>query len=249
MVKIDFVLGDATRLSGIKSNSVDLIIAAPPFIGKDPSVYGGNPKSQINHDSNKMLKLLIKSTKEMQRVLKDTGNIWIEISPDQGLMHRYIAKVLEETDLFNVGTLIHKIKYHEEMFNISKEERYQDWLMWFQLVKDPFNFYRNPFKVKKYEGSFWELELSNKNSLVDIELFKTYPEIFDYTAVKDIPERLIEMFSKPGGLVLDPFGGSGITACEAYKLERNAISLDISPRQKEIAESRFEIEKRIKEGV
>ena len=148
MVKIDFVLGDATRLSDIKSNSVDLIIAAPPFIGKDPSVYGGNPKSQINHDSNKMLKLLIKSTKEMQRVLKDTGNIWIEISPDQGLMHRYIAKVLEETDLFNVGTLIHRIKYHEEIFNVNKEERYQDWLMWFQLVKNPFNFYIYPLSIK-----------------------------------------------------------------------------------------------------
>ena len=248
MVKIDFVLGDATRLSGIKSNSIDLIIAAPPFIQKDPSVYGGNPKSQINYDSNKMLNLLVKSTKEMQRVLKDTGSIWIEISPDQALMHRYVSKVLEKTNLFNAGNLIHKIKYHNEMFNINPEERYQDWLMWFHFVKNP-NFYRNPFKIKKYEGSFWELELSNKNSLVDIELFKEYPEVFDYTAVKDIPERLIEMFSKPGGTVLDPFGGSGVTACEAYKLYRNAISVDISPRQKEIAEARFEIEKRIKESV
>jgi DNA modification methylase len=57
------------------------------------------------------------------------------------------------------------------------------------------------------------------------------------------------MFSKPGATVLDPFGGSGVTACEAYKLDRNAISVDISPRQKEIAEARFEIEKRLKENV
>jgi DNA modification methylase len=47
------------------------------------------------------------------------------------------------------------------------------------------------------------------------------------------------MFSKPGALVLDPFGGSGTTACEAYILNRNAISLDISEEQTELAEIRL----------
>lgn len=245
MNKVEFLIDDATKLSGVSNKSVDLIIAAPPFIEKDPTFYGGDPKDQINYSSKKMLNLLIKSTKQMERVLKDSGSIWIEISPDQSLMYRYVTKVLEQTGLHHVGTLIHKIKFHEEMFN-NKEHRQQDWLMWFHFVKNPTGFYFNPFKIKKYNGSIWELELSNKNSPVDIELYKRYPEVFQYTCVKDIPERLIDMFTKPNALVLDPFGGSGVTACEAYKLNRSAISIDISPKQKEIAEARLEIEKKLK---
>jgi hypothetical protein len=36
-------------------------------------------------------------------------------------------------------------------------------------------------------------------------------------------------FSKPGDLVLDPFGGSGVTAIEAMMNNRKAISIDLNP--------------------
>lgn len=39
----------------------------------------------------------------------------------------------------------------------------------------------------------------------------------------------IKNFSKPGDLVLDPFGGSGVTAIEALMNNRSAISIDINP--------------------
>ncbi len=39
----------------------------------------------------------------------------------------------------------------------------------------------------------------------------------------------IKNFSKPGDLVLDPFGGSGVTAVEALMNNRSAISIDINP--------------------
>jgi 16S rRNA G966 N2-methylase RsmD len=39
----------------------------------------------------------------------------------------------------------------------------------------------------------------------------------------------IKNFSKPGDLVLDPFGGSGITAIEALMNNRKAINIDINP--------------------
>lgn len=39
----------------------------------------------------------------------------------------------------------------------------------------------------------------------------------------------IKNFSKPGDLVLDPFGGSGVTAIEAMMNNRRAISIDINP--------------------
>lgn len=39
----------------------------------------------------------------------------------------------------------------------------------------------------------------------------------------------IKNFSQPGDLVLDPFGGSGVTAIEALMNNRKAISIDINP--------------------
>ena len=39
----------------------------------------------------------------------------------------------------------------------------------------------------------------------------------------------IKNFSKPGDLVLDPFGGSGVTPIEAMMTNRKAISIDLNP--------------------
>lgn len=44
--------------------------------------------------------------------------------------------------------------------------------------------------------------------------------------IPQIPAFLIQILSRPGGLILDPFGGSGTTAIEALRLGRNAISVD-----------------------
>ena len=45
----------------------------------------------------------------------------------------------------------------------------------------------------------------------------------------NIVAEYIKNFSKPGDLILDPFGGSGITAVEALMNNRNAINIDINP--------------------
>lgn len=45
----------------------------------------------------------------------------------------------------------------------------------------------------------------------------------------NVVQKYIEAFSKPGEVVLDPFGGSGVTAVEALVLRRRAIHSDISP--------------------
>jgi hypothetical protein len=44
--------------------------------------------------------------------------------------------------------------------------------------------------------------------------------------IPQIPAALIQILSKPGDLVLDPFSGSGTTLVEAVKLGRNVVGLD-----------------------
>ena len=45
----------------------------------------------------------------------------------------------------------------------------------------------------------------------------------------DIVQTYIKNFTKPGDIVLDPFGGSGVTAIEAMMTRRCAINVDINP--------------------
>jgi 16S rRNA G966 N2-methylase RsmD len=45
----------------------------------------------------------------------------------------------------------------------------------------------------------------------------------------NVVNEYIKNFSQAGDLVLDPFGGSGVTAVEAMMLERRAIHLDLNP--------------------
>ena len=57
------------------------------------------------------------------------------------------------------------------------------------------------------------------------------------------PERLIEPCilagSREGGVVLDPFFGSGTTGAAAKRLGRSYIGIDINPRYLEKAEERI----------
>src|SRR5881628_1794152 len=47
----------------------------------------------------------------------------------------------------------------------------------------------------------------------------------------------VERYSQPGDLVLDPFGGTGVTAIEAFLLGRRAIQNDLNPFANFIAQN------------
>lgn len=53
----------------------------------------------------------------------------------------------------------------------------------------------------------------------------------------NVIEKYIERFTEPGDLVLDPFGGTGVTAIEALLLGRKAIQNDLNPFANFIAEN------------
>jgi hypothetical protein len=66
---------------------------------------------------------------------------------------------------------------------------------------------------------------------------------------KQIPElysKLIEIYSNPLDIVLDPFNGIGTTTCEAIELDRKAIGIEISPEFDTIARENMRLaEKRL----
>jgi len=63
---------------------------------------------------------------------------------------------------------------------------------------------------------------------------KTYTGMYamhKYWAKKayNVINTFIENFTDKGDIVLDPFAGCGVTACEALKLKRKAIAIDLNP--------------------
>lgn len=53
---------------------------------------------------------------------------------------------------------------------------------------------------------------------------------------EDLPEWFIRLFTKKGDWVLDPFMGSGTTACVAQRMERNTIGIEILPEYFHLAQ-------------
>ncbi|MBA7489747.1 hypothetical protein ES702_00281 [subsurface metagenome] len=63
------------------------------------------------------------------------------------------------------------------------------------------------------------------------ERFQERYKLHQYWARKPwyIVKECIERFTKPGDIILDPFVGSGITACEALIARRRVIAIDLNP--------------------
>lgn len=75
-----------------------------------------------------------------------------------------------------------------------------------------------------------ERQDSGTRNLRNVWTFPTqpYPEAHFATFPEELPRRCIKAASKPGDIVLDPFGGSGTTARVALELNRRPVSLDLA---------------------
>lgn len=229
-------MGDATKIN-LPSSSVDLVITHPPYFGINFDRYGGDPDKQINSfSSKKMLKLLAKTTKEIYRVLKPNGHFIIANGPNDAVDHRYYLHVLEHTDFLHASTVIQNSYTDSNVINIISETITNNNITtWYHFIKST-NAYSNPFKMKKYNNPVWDIPFNNIADPVDIELGKKY--YIGDVVNKEIPRRFVEMLTKPGDTVLDPFGGSGIIPITAFESGRNGICLDISEDQIAVAKER-----------
>jgi DNA modification methylase len=232
---IKLLVGDACNLD-IESNSVDMIITHPPYLGVDTLRYGGDSSKQINQsqDKKKMLKLLGVATREMFRVLKPGGHLVIAIGAVDNIDMEYVtdAKKIKGSKYLD---FICQNSYSES--NVDNQDRIMSnsIITWHHFIKDGDAYY-NPYITKRYRDPVWNLPVNNLDSTVDT-LIHRETNIVDTMNV-EIPKRFIEMFSKKNATVLDPFGGSALVAVTAVELGRRGISNDISEDQNKAAEQR-----------
>jgi DNA modification methylase len=227
MSNVRVITGDATKLN-VADNSIDLIITHPPYLGVDVARYGGEESDQINSSfsTKKMLKLLMKAMKEMKRVIKPSGSIFIANGSSDNLDTRFLIQALDKLGMQYHGYILQN--YYSQAMDSNMERITNSHTIWHHFSKTR-DIYFNAFKVKKYNDSIWNIPFSNEDDPIDKELSKNF-HVLDVMN-KEIPKRLIEMFSKKNHTVLDPFGGSALVAVTAAELGRIGISNDISEKQ------------------
>ena len=230
MNDINIQAGDSLDIMrDMNSGSVDLVIADPPYnLGKN---YGNN------HDIRGFREYLEFSEtwlREAHRILAPHGTLYVFMG------FRFISYLYDILDrrlgmFFNSWITWHYTQgmgrtkgfspRHDDILMFTKSE---DLDLNIDSVRIPQKYYRERNNMAGANpGDVWSFS----------HVHYSNPEREDHPTQK--PEALIARMvlasSTEGGLVLDPFSGSGTTARVCQALNRRCIAIEINPAYVEIA--------------
>lgn len=290
---------NANAIDGLKmigSATVDTCVTSPPYFGLRD--YGMEEQIGIENTPDEFIDALVGVFREVRRVLKDDGTLWVNIgdsyagggrgceSPKQrtnkgtiGMPRSVVPAGIKQKDLIGIPWLLafalrddgwflrqdiiwHKpnpmpesvtdrcTKAHEYIFLLSKSAKY---FFNHEAIKEPAT---TPPVARNKRAEGYQADYSkgdrfsdgarvygadgkrNKRDVWTVTL-KPYKEAHFATYPPDLIEPCILAGSRPGGLVLDPFMGSGTTCITAHTAGRQFIGIDLNPEYCAIAEKRI----------
>jgi DNA modification methylase len=196
------------------------------------------------------LDALIKATREMVRVLKPQGSIWINLGDKYlnkglvGIPWRYAIRCMDELDLLLRAEVIwNKPNAQPES---AKDRVKRSHEHWFHFVTSP-DYFASLDALREYGrawGSVWDITSQPLRIPADVGVghYAAFP--------MEWPRRIVRGWSPDGGTVLDPFGGTGTTALVAKTLGRHGISVDLSADYCRIATWRVnDVQQLVKAGA
>ena len=234
MQEIEVHCGDAIELlRKTKSNSVDLIVADPPYnLGKD---YGNNHDLKGFDDYIEFTRLW---TSEAKRVLSENGTMYVFMGV------RFISYLYDILDrkhglFFNSWIVWHYTQglgktrgfspRHDDILVFNKSKNYT-----FNLddVRVPQKYYRSRNNMRGANpGDVWKfshVHYSNPNR-------QNHPT----QKPEGLIERMILASSNEGDTVLDPFTGSGTTLRVCQQLKRRGIGFELNPEYVQLTVDRL----------
>ena len=231
---IKIICGDSlNELKNIKSASVDLIIADPPYnLGKK---YGNDSD---NREFEEYLDFSRTWISESKRILMPHGSIYVFVG---FRMISYVYQILEkECGLHFVNWIcwhytqgIGKTRgfspRHDDILLFSKSRSFT-----FNLddVRVPQKYYRSINNMRGANpGDVWEfshVHYCNENR-------QSHPT----QKPEGLIERMVLASSNSGDVVLDPFAGSGTTLRVCQQTERNAVGIELNPEYVEMNRRRL----------
>ena len=241
---IDIRLSDNLELMAeIKDNTVDLIYC--------DILYGTGRKFDDYQDLKPKRELIeehyIPRVKEMHRILKDTGSIYLQM--DTKINH-WMRCILD--DIFGYNRFLnevvwcyrwgsrHKNKWNSKHDIILLYSKSKKWTFNADEVREEYAKNSAMTKNKKYNKSYNEKGALPRD-IINLEIINsmsTEKTGYNTQKPKKLIEKLIKASSNEGDLVADFYAGSFTTAEVCGDLKRNFIGCDISEKAVEIGKSR-----------
>jgi DNA modification methylase len=178
-----------------------------------------------------------------QRVLKDTGTIWVI-----GSYHNIfrVGRIMQDMGFWILNDVIWIKNNPMPNFHGVRFTNAHETLIWAQKIKGnryTFN-YQTMKSINKENGngglqmrSDWRLPLCTGKERLKINGEKAHPT----QKPEALLERVIMSSSNPGDIVLDPFFGSGTTGAVAKRLGRHWIGIESSKGYITIAKERIDV--------
>jgi site-specific DNA-methyltransferase (adenine-specific) len=232
-----------TGIKKIADNSLDLIVADPPYcLGKD---YGNNSDKLESKDylkwSGQWIDLVIPK-------LKETGSFYIfltwqfspEIFSHIKTKMTMINEIIWDRRVPSMGGSTRKFSsVHDNIGFFAKTKKY-----YFNIddIRIPYDEETKKARTRSiFVGKKWlEMGYNPKDLWSVSRIHAIAPERQDHPTQKplEIVERIIKASCPEQGTVLDPFMGSGTTAVACIKLDRNYIGFEINKDYCNIIEQR-----------
>ena len=253
--------GDAAIvMNHIENESIDCIVTTPPYWRRRTQ----GTESITATTADEIINQLLQTMSQAWRVLKPQGSLWLNMGDDttdgfvQGIPWRIVLAMMDrqgwqlvnevvwnKTTTSPQGSQDHLRKVHEFMFHLVKNDDfyYND----DELRHTYARIVRNDDKGRKKSGKVKDqyLQPESEHGMVPGDVWTIGVQrsgIAHYCVAPDMLYRLPIVATCPkGGIVLDPYCGTG-TACKiAYEMNRRSIGIDINPDYVKRARASIEV--------
>jgi len=260
MIKQIYKFGDSRELlKDVKDDSINLVVTSPPYnIGKKYGKYSDNVTLED-------WKSLISSvSKEVFRVLRPNGSFLLNISPvpdkSKGKEIIPLDAIAYFIGIENGFHLRNSIVWtFNNMQNCTNRlsGRWES-ILWFVKDIDDYIFNLDEIRVPYITKNDKRLKPDGGRNPTDVWYFdrvnnmtKTKLGISSAPCVYPTPmiERILDMTTNDGDIVLDPFLGSGTTLIACANKKRNGIGFELDEKYKQIIELRLKNEVKSQEKL
>lgn len=247
-------------LQRVPDNSIQCCVTSPPYW----SLRDYNIKGQIGLEDSvyQYINTLVTVFREVRRVLKDDGTLWLNIgdsytsggrtwrAPDKKNQARAMSmrpdtpEGLKPKDLVGVPWRL--------AFALQQDGWYlRSDIIWHkpnampESVKDrPTRSHEYIFLFSKSERYYYDnLAIREENGRNRRTVWHIHTQPYKEAHFAVFPPALVEPCvlagSRPGDYVLDPFLGSGTTAAVCQDLERKYVGIELNPEYVQIALKRL----------